>query len=64
MGRSMVDKSRDDDLGFLVTQLRELLADKATKKPERLKAIELFAKVLMIRHRIEGGDKEGSFFDK
>jgi len=56
------DKSADT-LDFLDKQVHEILADKNTKRPERLKAIDLGAKLVMIRHRIEGGGKEGSFFN-
>ena len=56
------DKSADT-LDFLDQQVHEILADKNTKRPERLKAIDLGAKLVMIRHRIEGGGKEGSFFN-
>ena len=50
-------------LDFLDAQVHEILEDKNTKRPERLKAIDLGAKLVMIRHRIEGGGKEGSFFN-
>jgi len=64
----MVGKDKKEDssktLDFLDEQVHEILADKNTKRPERLKAIDLGAKLVMIRHRIEGGGKEGSFFNE
>ena len=46
--------------------IRDVLGNKDTKTADRLKAIEIGAKLLAIRHRLEGGggDGHGSFFDR
>jgi hypothetical protein len=53
----------------LMTELegavRAVLKDKDARRSERLKAIEVGAKLLEIRHKINGGDTaDGSFFTK
>jgi hypothetical protein len=59
--------AKDDSfLKTLEKAVSDILAGEKSKPAERLKAIEAGAKLLMIRHRIEGpgeGGQSGSFFD-
>ena len=49
----------------LESAVRTVLKDKEARRSERLKAIEVGAKLLEIRHKINGGDTaDGSFFTK
>jgi hypothetical protein len=55
--------------GFMETleqEVRKVLRDKNIEPAERLKAIEVGAKLLAIRHKIEDGigGQSGSFFAK
>ena len=58
----------EDFLTALENEVRELLLKNRDQvsTAERLKAIECGAKLLMIRHRIEGGGEgeDGKFFSK
>jgi len=50
-------------LDTLETQVLEVLKNKDITTAERLKAIETGAKILSIRHKLDGeGHGEGSFF--
>jgi hypothetical protein len=42
--------------------VRDVIADANTKPADKLKAIEIGAKLLSIRHKIEGGGDGGNFF--
>lgn len=48
----------------LEAAIRSVLKDKETKPSDRVKAIEAGAKLLAIRHKIEGGGDAGNFFAK
>jgi hypothetical protein len=54
----------DGFLGQLQKSVQTILDDPKTKTADRLKAIEAGAKLLTIRHRLEGGEggQDGSFF--
>ncbi|HWS65716.1 MAG TPA: hypothetical protein VN325_23400 [Steroidobacteraceae bacterium] len=61
----MTKPIRDRLLVKVEQEVMALLENKKLTPGERLKAIEVGAKVLMIRHKLEdGGDKDGSFFKK
>jgi hypothetical protein len=42
--------------------IRAVLNDPKAKVSDRLKAVEIAAKLLMIKHKIDGGSADGSFF--
>jgi len=59
--------AKDDKfLKSLEDAVTAVLDNPKTKSGERIKAVEVGSRLLMIRHRIEGGggDDSGSFFDK
>jgi hypothetical protein len=49
-------------LKLLEDGIRKILKDPNAKLADRLKAIETGAKLLAIRHKVEGGGTDGSFF--
>jgi len=59
-------QTSDGLLEELERQVRNILRDDSSRKHERLKAIEVGVKLLMIRHKIDGaeGGNDGSFFTK
>jgi len=61
-----MNKQPDTNLmNELESAVRTVLKDKEARRSERLKAIEVGAKLLEIRHKINGGDTaDGSFFTK
>lgn len=63
----MTAKSKDDSfLKSLEKGVQDILDNSKSKPADRLKAVEAGVRVLMIRHKIEGGgDGDGpSFFGK
>lgn len=59
------EPKKEKDLSeVLEAAIREVLKNKDTKPADRLKAIEAGAKLLAIRHKIEGGGDAGNFFTK
>ena len=52
----------NDFLSILEEGVREVLRDPKSKVADRLKALDAGAKLLMVRHKIEGGNDGGSFF--
>lgn len=59
----MATVKKQDFLAILEQAVRDTLKDKDADPAVRLKAIEIGAKLLGIRHKIEGGGDAGSFFD-
>lgn len=57
-------KKEPDLSEVLEAAIRAVLKNKETKPADRLKAIEAGAKLLAIRHKIEGGGDAGNFFAK
>jgi hypothetical protein len=56
---------RDKLLVRIEREVTDLLEKRTLSNAERLKAIEVGAKVLMIRHKLEDVDgKDGAFFSK
>jgi hypothetical protein len=55
-------KPTDDFLGVLEQGVRDVLKDEKAKVADKLKALDAGAKLLMVRHKIEGGSADGSFF--
>jgi hypothetical protein len=54
-----------DFLKLLEAGVRDVLRDKDAKRSDKLKAVEIGSKLLVIRHKIDGGDgSDGSFFTK
>jgi hypothetical protein len=61
----MPRRKKDTSLATMQQQIEDLLKKPGLTPSERLKAIEVGAKLLMIRHKIEDGlGGEGSFFAK
>lgn len=62
----MTTKSKKDGfLTLLERQIREILRDKELSSVDRLKAVEAGARLLQVRHKIEGGEQiDGAFFRK
>ena len=58
----MSRKPTDDFLGVLEQGVRDVLKDEKAKVADKLKALDAGAKLLMVRHKIEGGTADGSFF--
>jgi len=58
---------KDDEFFKLLEKgVRDVLNDKDAKAADRLKAIEIGAKLLQVRYRIKGseGGEDGSFFER
>lgn len=61
----MNKRSGDPLLRKMEQQVSKLLNDDKLTNSERLKAIEVGAKLLMIRHKITDNERaEGAFFDR
>jgi hypothetical protein len=58
----MSKKVADSLLTDAEAGIRAVLNDPRAKVSDRLKAIEIASKLLMIKHKIEGGSADGSFF--
>jgi len=50
------------DVSQIKAEIKTLLKDKDLDAKDRLKAIEVWTKILMVEHKISGGDTDGSFF--
>jgi hypothetical protein len=57
----MTRKAEDTLMATLEQGIRAVLKDKDASTSERLQAITAGAKLLAVRHKLEGGD-EGGFF--
>lgn len=55
------DSGSDDFLGTLENGVKDVLKAKETTASERVAAVNAGAKLLMIRHKITGGDEKGFF---
>ncbi|HKD46432.1 MAG TPA: hypothetical protein VKB67_01980 [Rhizomicrobium sp.] len=56
---------RDSLLPLAEKEIRRVLADKNIDVSQRLKALEVCAKLLGIRHKITDGERaDGAFFEK
>lgn len=56
-------ETEHDFMATLEAGVRKVLAENDATAGERIAAINAGAKLLMIRHKISGGDEKG-FFDK
>ncbi len=60
----MTAPKKDNLLNKLELELRKALRDKDLKQSDRIKLLEVGAKLLAVRHKVEGGDTSGNFFAK
>jgi hypothetical protein len=50
------------DIREIKKEIRSLLDDDNLEPKDRLKAIECWTRIVMVEHKVSGGDTDGSFF--
>jgi hypothetical protein len=60
----MTAKPKDDAAFIKVLEdgIRKVLKDTTAKSADKLKAIQAGAQLLLVKHKIKGGEDDGNFF--